>query len=114
MFVYKQTKEDNPYRKWVPLVVELTLCELWDCKLLSLAEGDLTVAESFSQTRIFENHYRARGLTLDLKSFDSKAWQPSSILRTLVQIDRYSGLNRVALCPIHVRHCTCVPTQSAQ
>lgn len=73
MFVWKQTKEDNPYRKWVALVVALTLWAVWGCRLVSVAEGDLTVAESFSQTRIFENHYRARGVTLDLKSFDSKS-----------------------------------------
>lgn len=114
LFLSKQTKEDNPFRRWVALVVALTLWGLWDCRLVFVTEGDLTVAESFRQTRIFENYYRARGETLDLKSFDSKALQPSSILRTLVQVDRDSRLYRVSLCPLHGRPCTCVPTQCAQ
>lgn len=50
------------------LVVALNLWELWDCRLVSVAEGDLIVAECSGQTRIFENHYRASGVTLDLKS----------------------------------------------
>lgn len=96
------------------LIVALILWELWDSRLVSVAEGDLTVAESFSQTRVFEIHYRASGVNLDLKSFGSKTWQPSSILRTLVQVDRDNGLYRVSLCSLHVRHCTCMPTQCAQ